>query len=567
MTDNNDNQVYESTLSRSKAEGAFLALAAGDALGWPQEIPSKVKIKPVHKVAHIEFWEWTRRGGTRYQAYEEVIHAGDYSDDTQLTLAVARSRINHGTAWWSAFTKMELPLWILYERGGGGATKRAAKAWSDGSAPWKSKSRADVRRYFDAGGNGVTMRILPHALFLAGFENPETLMHDVVLDGMATHGHPRALVGAKAYAYAAWSLVRKDTTLRFGELLDALIDERSRWSKFPDLEQNENIWFDAAKSVKEDSYQAVWKRTNDEMFTLLDKAREGLKAGALANDHEVLKDLGCFGRSKGAGTSSAAAAIYLVARHAAQPVQGILRAAFEKGADTDTLAAMTGGLMGCLSGVEWLPQPWLQVQDAKYIKEIAARISQGPDQADKSPIHPLTSVSSIFADISENSKKEILLGGSIPASIATLPDPKPVTKSTTARAWRLKTFNGQTIYVTKIGRQTYGTYKPTDETKLAEHLTSVREPVESVIGPVSYKKYALYQEFCRQLPNIFGVQELRPKEIEEALGLVRNQAKKWLEQALQEGLIQQTSKKPIRFALGDRHPEFSICSTERNEPK
>ena len=25
-----------------------------------------------------------------------------------------------------------------------------------------------VRRYFDAGGNGVAMRVLPHALFLAG---------------------------------------------------------------------------------------------------------------------------------------------------------------------------------------------------------------------------------------------------------------------------------------------------------------------------------------------------------------------------------------------------------------
>ena len=557
MTDNRNNQLYESTISRSKTEGAFLALAAGDALGWPQEIPSKVK-KPVDKGAHIEFWEWTRRGGTRYQAYEEVIHAGDYSDDTQLTLAVARSRINHGAAWWSAFTKIELPLWILYERGGGGATKRAAKAWSVGTAPWKLNLRSDVRRYFDAGGNGVAMRVLPHALFLAGLENHESLMHDVVLDGMATHGHPRALIGAKAYAYAAWSLARKDNTLKFGELLDALIDEGSRWNRFPDLDENANIWFDAAKRNMDESYQTIWKNTSDEMFTLLKMAREGLKAGALANDHEVLKDLGCFGRTKGAGTSSAVAAIYLVARHAAQPVQGILRAAFENGADTDTLAAMTGGLMGCLSGVEWLPQPWLKVQDAKYLKDIAARITLGPDSAAKSPIRPLTPISSIFSDLSENSDREILLGGTIPAFITTLPDPKPVTKSTTARAWRLKTFDGQTIYVTKIRRQTNGTYshKPVDETRLAEHIPSVREPAESVIGSVSYKKDALYQEFCRQLPNIFEVQELRPKEIEEALGLVRSQAKKWLEQAVQDGLIQQTSKKPIRFVLRERQKSW-----------
>ena len=57
------------------------------------------------------------------------------------------------------------------------------------------------------------------------------------------------------------------------------------------------------------------------------------------------------------GTSSAAAAAYLVARHAAQPGTRHLRPAFEKGADTDTLAAMVGGLMGCLAGSEWLPSP------------------------------------------------------------------------------------------------------------------------------------------------------------------------------------------------------------------
>ena len=80
------------------------------------------------------------------------------------------------------------------------------------------------------------------------------------------------------------------------------------------------------------------------------KARKGIQAGALADDHSVLKELGCFGRAKGAGTVSAAAAAYLVARHAAQPVQGILRAAFEKGADTDTLAGHDRGADGMLGG-------------------------------------------------------------------------------------------------------------------------------------------------------------------------------------------------------------------------
>lgn len=126
MPDSSQTQAHPSIVPLAKAEGAFLALAAGDALGWPQEMPRNTRGKCAK--AHVDFEEWTRRGGGRFYPYEEVIHSGEYSDDTQLTLAVARSRIHHGPAWWKAFTRIELPLWILYERGGGGATKRAANA-------------------------------------------------------------------------------------------------------------------------------------------------------------------------------------------------------------------------------------------------------------------------------------------------------------------------------------------------------------------------------------------------------------------------------------------------------
>ena len=343
MPDSSEREARSSTLPLDKAEGAFLALAAGDALGWPQEMPRFVRGNPTSSKAHVGFKEWTRRGGGRFRPYEETIRPGDYSDDTQLTLAVARCRINHGAAWWKAFTQVELPLWTLYERGGGGATKRAAGAWAGASPPWRLKKRENVRRYFDAGGNGVAMRVLPHALFLAGQNQPADLMHDVVLDGSATHGHPRALVGATAYAYAAWSLMRRSGTLRFGELLETLLDGAPQWSRFPESAREEKSWLEVANDVTDAKFREIWARTAHEMRELLETARRGLEAGALADDRGVLNDLGCFGPEKGAGTVSAAGAAYLAARHAAHPVQGVLRAAFERGADTDTLAAMTGG--------------------------------------------------------------------------------------------------------------------------------------------------------------------------------------------------------------------------------
>ena len=550
MPDSNENQAVKTILPLAKAEGAFLALAAGDALGWPQEMPRNVS-RHSAKGAHVEFEGWTRRRGGRFQPFEEAILPGEYSDDTQLTLAVARSRTNHGPAWWKAFTRVELPLWTLYERGGGGATKRAASVWSDGHPPWKESKKSRVHQYFVAGGNGVAMRVLPHALFLVEADNPAVLMHDVVLDGSATHGHPRALVGAAVYAYAAWSLARRSSTLRFGELLETLLDEASEWSKFPRPDRDRGSWFDAAEDATDGRYPQIWEQTTREMRKLLEVAWKGLQDGALADDHSVLKELGCFGRTKGAGTSSAAAAAYLVARHAAQPVQGVLRAAFEKGADTDTLAAMTGGLMGCLCGVEWLPSAWFQVQDAEYLRNIASRIALGPCNAHQRPIEPLPHLEPIFSDLPWKGGHELVLGSATRARAVMLPDPKPIAKSIAVRAWRLDTSDGQTMYITKVDRLTReaSADRPSDKPELNQLPSSIRAPAHAAADSGVDPKNLLYMEFCRQLRSIFGSGEVKRKDVETALDLVPGQIGKWLKRAEQDGQIRWTSKKPAKFTV------------------
>lgn len=545
MPDNSEGQARKPMLPPEKAEGAFLALAAGDALGWPQEMRRNVRGNLGNTTAHIEFEQWARRSGGRFQPYEEAIQAGDYSDDTQLTLAVARSRTNYGAAWWQAFTRVELPLWTLYERGGGGATKRAANAWIDGRPPWKSNKKDRIRRYFEAGGNGAAMRVLPHALFFAGEETPAALMHDVVLDGSATHGHPRALIGATAYAYAAWVLTRRSGTLRFGELLDTLLDEAPEWSRFPKSDRDAASWFEAADNAAGERYEPIWKRTAGEMRALLEKARKGLRAGALADDRAVLESLGCFGRAKGAGTSSAAAAAYLFARYAAQPEQGILRAAFEQGADTDTLASMTGGLMGCLAGSEWLPQPWLQVQDAQYLRDIARRTALGPQGAEHRPVHPLPHPRSILATL-ENGSQAMDLGGAARVVAIDARNPKPLGKSIAVHAWRLQTSEGQTLYVARTCRLPP---KGTNDAPPQAHLSKTNGG-GAAAAPAEDSRNALYGEFCRQLQCLLESSgSMQLTEIEGALGIVRSQARKWLKQAEQDGKIFRASKKPVRYGL------------------
>ena len=557
--------ALDAAVPLTKAEGAFLALAAGDALGWPQEIRRNVRSNASGTSSpRIEFQTWTRRTGGRYRPYEETIGAGEYSDDTQLTLAVARSRTNHGADWWKAFMRVELPRWTIYERGGGGATKRAAQAWLAGSPPWQSGKMDAVRRYFDGGGNGVAMRVLPHALFLAGQDDSAVLVHDVVRDGAETHGHPRALVGATACAYAAWSLARRNRLLGFGELLDLLIDEQDRWGAFPDMERGGEAWFAAAGRVLDEPYERLWERTVGEMRRLLEQARNGIRAGALADDRAVLDDLGCFGRFKGAGTVTAAAAAYLAARHAAQPVQGVLRAAFERGADTDTLAAMTGGLLGCLAGDEWLPAPRRDVQDAAYLRCIAGQVALGPSGAEQRPVETPAAPQSILTDLARNGDHEVALGESTRVQAIALPAPNPLSKSITVRAWRLTTSEGQTLYVTKVAelKRAGGSHRAAagaasqQRTLPGTGPTSSKsdEPVAADNTPKSgnHPGDLLYAEFRRRLRVLLEAGSKRPREVEETLGLVPGQARKWLERAEQDGEVERVSARPVKFSLSRR---------------
>lgn len=525
----------------AKAEGAFLGLAAGDALGWPQERRGRPESRIGAGAAHVGFVSWTRRVGS-IQSYEEGIGPGEYSDDTQLTLAVARTRVQHCSDWWRALTRVELPLWTLYWRGAGGASRRAARAWRYGRRPWERGGKSSTQ-YFAAGGNGVAMRVLPHALFLADTGDEQKLVHDVVLDGVATHGHPRALVGAAVYAYAAWVLARKRDTIGFGELLDVLLDERRRWSELPGRKGAEDSWFRAADTMLGGRYEEVWSQTAGEMGALLELARHGVRDGALADDSAVLRDLGCFSSERGSGTRSAAAAVYLATRHAAQPVRGVFTAAFAKGADTDTLAAMTGGLCGCLSGTDWIPASWLQVQDASYIRGVARQVSQGDSAASDGGVVAVgdPEIKKLRGRIvGVDGEAEILFGNMGRARVKGPTSLRTSFRKLEAQRWRLDVLDGQTLYVSKAAWESRA---PRAAPPQVEQQTAQRAD----------SRGSMYSAFCSHLIQVLRVSgPLRPTEIADVMGLLVTQTRKWLEQAEGEGKIRRTSKSPARFDLSER---------------
>ena len=524
----------------ARAQGAFLGAATGDALGWPQEDRSSRIGKSGETTRdrpRTGFQRWVRRSGGRYYSHEEIILAGEYSDDTQLLLCTARSLL-HGVAWWQHLTKRELPVWPLYERGGGRATKSAIKAWLTGQEPWSSTQKQDREFYFNAGGNGVAMRIMPHCLIGVKENDFGVVAKNILADGVCTHGHPRALVGALAYGFAVWEAFRGTDTLQYGAIIEKVLSGTQSWSILQDLADLCPTWRASAEKETSESYEEGWKETVSELLLLLKQCQEAMKQGALPVDQETLKQLGCFDRRiNGAGTVTAAASIFLASRYAVDPLHGLLEAAFSEGADTDTIASMTGGLLGAMVGREWLENYAKQVQDASYLEKIAKCIITKNDSFDTSkPIRKVTKTHlDSFLEKLEALKSEDDLSAPDSREVRVTAQKKLETRARNIQvfSWRLITSDGQSLYIKKISRN-----KRETEPKESGHddffsysrskiqlqpieitMVGIKLPVRNIVKARFFYEKILGLEVvkeARNIVNLNGVISLVPMDYDQS---------------------------------------------------
>ena len=451
---------------RSRAQAAFVGLAVGDALGWPVEdrggrVGGTAKLQPA-----FEFMDWRRREGGRFAAHEQIVRAGEYSDDTQLALAVARSR-TIGEDWWAYFTGVELPLWTIYERGGGGATKRAAQSWLHGRAPWEEKKQDAVQRYFAAGGNGAVMRCLAHC-FTWQSQDAKARNQALDMDALATHGHPRALMGSRLYGAAiAWAWQREQP-LSYGGLVQRLLDSAPEWGATPALP--ERVLTSLSPGVR--NWEEEWLQVHEEAIHLLRLSLDGLAQGAVAVDRPVLEALGAFGASKGAGTVTAVASIFLASRYASQPQQGLLAAAFARGTDTDTLAGLTAALLGALHGPDWLGHLSARVQDASYIARLTDQLlDERPATMASSPWR-LPERSQFYRWLNDADTTDITrLDAFGNVTITDIIDHE--THSMFVRSWGINTEVGQTLQVKRYEKDGDGRPKWRPLTRSASPLEPV----------------------------------------------------------------------------------------------
>ncbi|MFG1923295.1 ADP-ribosylglycohydrolase family protein [Cryptosporangium sp. NPDC048952] len=425
------------------ARSMFLSAAVGDALGWPQEVRGGLvggQKERDRLTARPEFRRWTRHAGHYSSRYRDPVRRGEYSDDTQLLLATARSCLA-GDRWWERLTQVELPAWPTYQRGGGGTVLVAAGAWADGRPPWQRDGPARVqaieKRYRGAGANGVAMRIAPHVLWA---DSPEDLIRRIVLDGIATHGHPRALVGALVYGFALRHAMNSRTTHGFGDSIEAaaagLIDVDHVLPILPsDWGTTQNL----------ELFAVTWQDTNKEVSQLLALTSDSLNRGAMSDPEGILERLGCTDpKFNGAGTVSAAASIYLASRFAARPLSGLLSAAFLRKADTDTLASLAAAILGALQDTRWLGTLADDVQDAAYITGLAERSAV---RAQSPPPWPTTRPATLRRTLRDALIRKRVDGGEFPDGRQFRIDTVGILPDTRMLRAQLRLDDGQTVLI------------------------------------------------------------------------------------------------------------------------
>lgn len=535
MTLNNKNKAVP--LIVDKAHGAYLGAAIGDALGWPNERQPRRKSSG-HTGKDHDFIRWTRRSGGRFYSHEETIEPGDYSDDTQLILATSRSLLTT-REWWKHLSYREIPFWTIYERGGGGATKRAANSWLLSRPPWSAENKHNnVRRYFEAGGNGVAMRILPHCLTGVASGRFSSISQQIVANGVITHGHPRALVGALAYGFALWRAFTHKGTLEYGALIEITLQNEKEWGELPDVSGTCPGWIEAAQTWAKGNYTDIWKNTVKEVTEMLHKCRDALMQGALAVDRQVMEQIGAYDRRiNGAGTVASAAAIFLSSRYAADPIHGIIDAAFAQGTDTDTIASMTGALLGAVCGSSWLGPYAEKIQDANYLRQIAERIANKDDNVEEKNLATETAITPVkksdldsFVSKLQQTRVDdtIVLPDSREAKVSKSYAHKVWVKNVEVVSWQLTTFDGQSLFIKKISRKQQPTqenlWKSADEksdksenNRKLKDVTrlGIKLPVDNIDKAREFYNRILGLRIVRETRNIVnleGIIALVPKD-------------------------------------------------------
>jgi ADP-ribosylglycohydrolase len=311
---------------RDRFRATLLGCAIGDALGFPFEGAPPEALARVPELAE----DFRPRPRGRYAK-------GQYTDDTQMTLALAASIAEEGKVDGRAVAQRFAQLWrdgIILEAGE--STTEAIKRVLKGK-PWMS-SGAEVGQ----AGNGAAMRSSPIGLW--HFDRPTKVSRDAEIQGVITHKDPRALAGGAAIAAAvACVLDGQEPTPR--HLCNAVAEAAN--SQSPEFASHLHDLPRLLKWEVRSAVAAIW--------------RMGLGEGELPEAPGISSFV----------IPSVMISLYSFLREP-NDFRAALRLVLRAGGDVDTTGAMTGAISGAWLGMAGLPARLRKgVLHADVIVEIA----------------------------------------------------------------------------------------------------------------------------------------------------------------------------------------------------
>lgn len=281
--------------------GCLLGTACGDILGAAVEGWAASEIRQQH--GELRDFLDVGRG------------FGCYTDDTQMTLALAASLIECGAVD-AAHVSAKYAEFYEPWRGYGGTAHRVMRVLAGGG-----DHRGTGRLQFPEGSfaNGGAMRIAP--VGLAYRHAPDDALRRAVEDAIVcTHVHPEAvdgaLVQAKAVAIVATAVPESFDPLDMLHSLTALCRTETMRAKLEMLA---------------DSFAH-----EDEDVFVIARVGNGIRA-----------------------TEAVTAALWAFLRYGQTPEECIIKAV-GFGGDTDTIGAMAGALVGAMHGGSWIPPRWFE---------------------------------------------------------------------------------------------------------------------------------------------------------------------------------------------------------------
>ena len=319
--------------TQSQFVGALIGCAVGDALGAPIEGKSREQIAALEALTDRYRPLRGRRAG------QEIRYPlGQYTDDTQLTIAIAKSLVDRGEVDGAAIADGFAALWRSGEIvGAGPVAHRAVKRLIEGVA-WQNAALRDEPPL-----NGAAMRIAPVGLMHC--DRPERLAEDVETASVVTHRHPLAIDAARAIATAVAMAVSSSSIESSRFLADVAAGVPVRNARLAKRIAELDNWL--GKPV-ETALAAI-------VETVERPAGRGFGIPAMA-EPTVLAALYAFLRTP-------------------RDYLATIDFALRIGGDVDTIAAIAGAVSGAHNGVDAIPRHLAEgVKDSAAIRELGARL-------------------------------------------------------------------------------------------------------------------------------------------------------------------------------------------------